>query len=70
MEGSFPKVFSRRPKFRVVPKPKPEEDALTSMDPLLDKIAKRGISSLTAGERSALERAREALVKRDKRDLS
>ena len=58
----FPKVFSRRPKFRVVPKPTPEEDALTSIDPLLDKIAKRGISSLTASERSTLERAREALV--------
>jgi membrane associated rhomboid family serine protease len=60
------RVLGRR-RFRVVPKPRPGEDEITSIDPLLDKIAKSGISSLSESERRTLERAREALVKRDRK---
>lgn len=62
--------FQRRPKFRVLPKPaargrsSEEADAVESIDPLLDKIAKSGLDSLTAKERARLEKAREALMKR------
>jgi hypothetical protein len=70
-------LFRRRPKFHVVPKPEtrprtaspsgvfqsvPDDD----VDALLDKIARNGIASLTAGERQQLERAREALLKKDR----
>ncbi len=37
------------------------------MDRLLDKIAKSGLSSLTSAERSRLEKARQALLKREGR---
>jgi hypothetical protein len=37
------------------------------MDRLLDKIAKTGLSSLTSAERARLEKAREALLKREGR---
>lgn len=67
--------FKRRPKFRVVPSPSAprrsatveEEDTAAEMDALLDKIAKSGMSSLTARERARLEKAREALMKKDRR---
>lgn len=76
-EFTLPSVnpFKRRPKFRVVrPEPaesaprrarKPEETAVDDIDPLLDKIAKSGMSSLTAAERARLEKARAALLKKD-----
>jgi membrane associated rhomboid family serine protease len=60
-----------RSKLRVLPPPAPsrrvaeESDAATEMDALLDKIAKSGMGSLTARERTRLDRAREALLKRD-----
>jgi membrane associated rhomboid family serine protease len=38
-----------------------------SIDPILEKISSRGIGSLTTAERAALESARSALLKRDKR---
>jgi len=64
----------RKPKFRVVPKPAAaspnsavEDDAAAEMDVLLDKIAKSGIASLSSKERTRLERAREALLKKDQR---
>ncbi len=62
----------RKPKFRVLPAPataarrEDESDAATEMDALLDKIAKSGIASLSARERTRLERAREALLKKDR----
>ncbi len=62
----------RKPKFRVLPTPsasarhEDESDAATEMDTLLDKIAKSGIGSLSARERTRLERAREALLKKDR----
>lgn len=63
----------RKPRFRVVPKPsastpaEPESDAAAEMDQLLDKIAKTGMASLSSRERARLERAREALLKKDQR---
>jgi len=66
--------FSRRPKLRVLPKPsahaelsdeEEEEDSMSEVDALLDKIAKSGIDSLTPKERQRLEKAREQLMKRE-----
>lgn len=77
-QGRFelPKIripgFSRGPKLRVVPRPAAarrvveEADEIESIDPLLDKIASSGIASLTAKERARLEKAREALMKKDR----
>ena len=68
----FGKLFERKPKFRVVPKPAnarrtvEEADEIESIDPLLDKIARTGMASLTAKERARLEKAREALIKKDR----
>ena len=60
--------FAPRPKFHVVPKIQssrsPEmDDVYTSIDPILDKISKSGIGSLTASERRQLDRERERLLK-------
>lgn len=41
------------------------EDVYASVDPILDKIAKSGIGSLTANEKRALDRARARLLKDD-----
>lgn len=67
--------FKRRPKLRVLPNPAPrseqvdvdddQDEAMTEVDVLLDKIAKSGIGSLTAKERQRLEKAREELMKRE-----
>lgn len=40
------------------------EDIYDSIDPVLDKISKSGIGSLTASERRALDRARNRLLKK------
>jgi hypothetical protein len=60
-----------KPKFQVVPKSSPRrvvepDDVYESIDPILDKIAKSGINSLTASERRALDRARNQLLKKGK----
>ncbi len=69
-------TWFRRRKFRVVrPAGAPaarrgeavESGPAEEMDRLLDKIAKSGISSLTSAERSRLEKARQALLKREGR---
>ena len=57
-----------KPKFRVVQRSTPRrvvepENVHDSIDPLLDKISKQGINSLTASERRALDRARTRLLK-------
>ncbi len=61
--------------FRVVPrrdvpasvKPKAEpSSAYESIDPILDKIARQGIGSLTRGEREKLERARAELLEKER----
>ena len=61
--------FAPRPKYLVVPKIRPtraaeSEDADVSIDPILDKISKFGIESLTASERRRLNRERERLLKK------
>lgn len=73
---TFPKfkLWRRKPVLRVLPDPpkkssvikrNPKEDAtMAEVDALLDKIAKSGISSLTAKERAKLEAAREGLMRR------
>lgn len=64
------RLFRRKPKFRVVPRDSggrtigPEDDVYESIDPVLDKISKSGIGSLTASERRALDRARNRLLKK------
>ena len=44
-----------------------DTQAAESIDEILEKISKHGVSSLNAGERAALERARTNLLKRDQR---
>lgn len=70
------KLFQRKPKLRVLPSPavreryRPEvedEDAMSEVDALLDKIKASGIASLTPRERARLEEARAALMKKDER---
>jgi membrane associated rhomboid family serine protease len=61
--------FQPKPKFKVVPRAAPRrvaepEDVHVSIDPLLEKISKSGINSLTASERKALDRARAELLKK------
>src|ERR1700724_2060548 len=72
---SFRFPLRRRPKLRVVQKPKSRSrpsvaevtgNETSEIDPLLDKIAKHGLSSLTSQERAALERARAKLLEKDK----
>jgi membrane associated rhomboid family serine protease len=61
-----------RPKYHVVPKPRPRsgsgrtesDDVYSSIDPILDKISKFGIGSLTPSERRQLDRERERLLKK------
>ena len=60
--------FAPKPKFRVIPKPRltrpaDSDDVYASIDPILDKISKSGIGSLTAAERRQLNRERERLLK-------
>lgn len=60
-----------KPKFKVVPKPTARrviepENVYDSIDPLLEKISKSGINSLTANERRTLDRARAQLLNRSK----
>ncbi len=44
-----------------------EEDPYASIDPLLEKISRAGIGSLTKRERERLEKAREVLLEREKK---
>src|SRR5215467_15382036 len=61
-----------RPKYHVLPKPRPRQaigrmesdDTQASIDPILDKISKFGIGSLTPSERRQLNRERERLLKK------
>jgi rhomboid family protein len=61
--------FGPKPKFHVVQKARPRrvaesDDVYASIDPILDKISKFGIGSLTANERRQLDRERERLLKK------
>lgn len=57
------------PKLRVLPKPKPEDIENSSLhesiDPILEKISRSGISSLTRDERTRLEKARARLIEKE-----
>ena len=57
-----------KPKFHIVQREVPRraepENIHESIDPVLDKISKYGINSLTASERKALDRARNRLLKK------
>jgi len=62
-------LMRRRPKLRVLPRHRniarsEPGRSVESIDPILDKIAKHGLGSLTAAEREKLERARIALLKK------
>ena len=73
---SFREYFRERRSrrnLRPLPKPKatltgkppsPRDDVIESIDPLLDKIAKHGIASLTERERDRLEQVRALLLKK------
>jgi hypothetical protein len=70
------RLFRRAPKLRVLPgylasdseAPKPaKSQAIIDVDALLDKIARSGVSSLTAKERAQLDSARNELIKRGAR---
>src|SRR4249919_2826397 len=69
--NDFKARFASKPKYHVLPKPRARtgssrsdaEDVYTSIDPILDKISKFGIGSLTASERRQLDRERERLLK-------
>lgn len=53
---------------RQAPRPSPapeEEDLHGSIDPILDKISRSGIASLTVRERERLEKARHKLIAKD-----
>jgi membrane associated rhomboid family serine protease len=61
--------FGPKPKFHVVQKMRPRravepDDVYASIDPILDKISKFGIGSLTANERRLLNRERDRLLKK------
>ena len=67
--NNFKARFSRRPKFHVLPKPKPRrviepDDVSSSVDVILEKISRSGMSSLTESERRHLERVRAQLLKK------
>ncbi len=68
---SLREKFAPKPKFTVVPRSTPSrvvepENVYESIDPLLDKISKSGINSLTASERRTLDRARNQLLNKSK----
>lgn len=69
--NSLTAKFQPKPKFQVVPRSTPRrvvepENVYDSIDPLLEKISKSGINSLTAAERRALDRARNQLLNKPK----
>jgi hypothetical protein len=62
------RIFRRRPKLHIVQKTTTRraaesDDVYASVDPILDKISKSGIGSLTDAERRQLDRARKRLLK-------
>jgi membrane associated rhomboid family serine protease len=62
-------MFQSKPKLHIVQRPGPRrvadpDDVYESVDPILDKISKSGIGSLTANERRQLDRARARLLQK------
>jgi rhomboid family protein len=69
--GNVKARWQPKPKFHVVPRAAPRrvvepENVHESIDPVLEKISRQGINSLTASERKALDRARARLLKKSK----
>lgn len=69
--GNLKSRWQPKPKFHVVPRAAPRrvvepENVHESIDPVLEKISRQGINSLTASERKALDRARARLLKKSK----
>jgi rhomboid family protein len=70
---SLPSVSTiplKRPERRTKParrEPEKEVELYDSIDPILEKIARQGIGSLTRGEREKLERVRAALLEKERR---
>ena len=67
--NKFKDLARPRPKLHIVQKqyaqrPVEPDDVYASVDPILDKISKSGIGSLTANERRQLDRARNRLLKK------
>ena len=67
--GNLKSRWEPKPKFHVIPRSAPRrvvepENVHESIDPVLEKISKQGINSLTASERRALDRARARLLKK------
>lgn len=67
--GNLKSHLQPKPKFHVVRRSAPRrvvepENVHESIDPVLEKISKQGINSLTASERRALDRARARLLKK------
>ncbi len=67
--GAIKARLQPKPKFHVVTRDIPRrsaepENIHESIDPVLEKISKSGINSLTASERRALDRARNRLLKK------
>ncbi|MGB9276633.1 MAG: rhomboid family intramembrane serine protease [Terrimicrobiaceae bacterium] len=61
----------KRPERRSKParrEPEKEVELYDSIDPILEKIARQGIGSLTRGEREKLERVRAALLEKERRN--
>lgn len=57
----------RQPVFRIVEKPaEPHREPLGSIDAILEKISRTGMSSLTSRERAQLEKARAELLAKDR----
>jgi hypothetical protein len=60
--------MTKRPRLRVVKNPDDEPvDPHRIMDPLLEKISRDGLASLTRREREQLERARAVLLEKERR---
>jgi hypothetical protein len=62
--------FRKKPRLHVVQastarRSAESDDVYASVDPILDKISKSGVGSLTASERKILDRARNRLLKKD-----
>jgi len=65
----LPKPTRRKPTFRVVKRePDPPADPEADIDILLEKISAKGIASLTRQERERLERAREQLLQKERKN--
>jgi membrane associated rhomboid family serine protease len=69
--NKFKGLIQPRPKLHIVQKqnaqrPAEPDDVYASVDPILDKIAKSGIGSLTINERRQLDRARNRLLKKSR----